>query len=119
MKKTCLFIEREVKMYITKKNIVLILIAVLCVISAFAIYGLDKYNAANERADYWYEKYSAEKHDRDKEMIDLSDIVYYAVKNANVYDDGFRSDVFEDREFCAKDKYCAVWVSGDSVRIFK
>ena len=106
-------------MYITKKDVVLILIAILCVISAFAIYGLSKYNAANERADYWYEKYYAEKHDRANEIKNISSIIYDAVRNDTVIDDGFGAVWFEDHEFCAKDKYCAVWVSGDSVRIFK
>ena len=105
-------------MYITKKDFVLILIAVLCIVSAFAIYGLDKYNSANDRASYWYEKYNAEKQDNVKKMRNLSSIVYSAVKNDTVRDDGVGAIWFEDELYCTKDSYCAVWVSGESVRVF-
>lgn len=106
-------------MYITKKNIVLTLIAAALVVCAFAIYGFDKYKSADERAYYWYQKYTAEKHDRAREMKNLSSIVYTAVKNDTVIDDGVGAIWFEDTEYCEENNYCAVWVGGTSVRVIK
>lgn len=93
-----------------------LVIAVLCIIAGVGV-TINKANKANDMADYWYQKYVAEKEDHANELKSIGTIIYDAMKNDMIDDHEFAL-WFEDYEYCTS-QYCAVYVSPDTIRVIK
>ena len=99
------------------KKLIIVVLAVIAVVSAFVALEV-RYNKAVEKADYWYQKYSAEKDNHSKDLKNLSEIVFDAYRNNTITDNGF-SLWFEDFEYCSQDGYCAVYIEPGVTHIIK